>query len=135
MPDNKIDKIFKQKIDEMVQVPGNMGWNKENSWLRLKKKRKQKILSKVYYYAAAILIIGFLLGQFINVNFIQKEAKKSVENAMTEYEKRQKLAEIEKRMSGDYVSYKICYACDEIYYQVIKENRPVQFRYFETNLN
>jgi len=133
MPDNKIDHIFKQKIEEISQLPENLLWDKENSWIRLKRKRRQKNLSKVYYYAAAVLIIGLLLGQIFNFNFKQKELKTSVENSFTESEKRQKLAEIEARMSGNYTSFKICYACDEIYYQVIKEDRPVQFRYFETN--
>jgi hypothetical protein len=135
MPDNKIDNIFKQKIEEITQLPENMAWDKENSWLRLKRKRKQKILSKVYYYAAAILIFGLLLGQLFNISFKQKELKTSVENSFTENEKRQKLNEIEARMSGNYISVKICYTCDYFYYQIVKEKRPVQFRYFENNLN
>jgi len=133
MPDNKTDSLLKQKIEEITQLPQNLAWDKENSWQRFERKRKQKIRLKVYYYAAAILIFGFLLGQIFSMDFTQKEVKNSVENSYTENENRQKLAEIEARMSGSYTSFKICYACDDIYYQVINEDRPVQFRYFETN--
>ena len=133
MLDNNIDKIFKQKIEEITQIPENICWEKESSWLRLKKKRKQKSLFRLYYYAAAILIFGFILGYALNNTFSKKEDIYVVEDAASEYLKRQKLEEIEERMSGNYYSYKICSVCDDIYYQSVKIDRPVQFLYFEVN--
>ena len=129
-----IDNVCKKKIDELSENPSNPGWDKDTSWERLQKKRKQKFFRKFYYYAAAILILGFVLGKQFNSGLLINESEE-ISNTYTEIEKRQKLAEIEANMSGNYTSYKICYACDEIYYRVIKEYRPVQFRYFENNLN
>lgn len=133
MPDNKIDIIFKQKIDEISGMPENIYWDKENSWIRLKKKRRQKILSKVYYYAAAILIIVLIISQITGSGILKNDDKYVVENPELEFQKRQKLAEIEARMSGNYYSVKLCSVCDEIYFQSVKIDKPLQFLYFETN--
>jgi uncharacterized membrane protein len=133
MPDNNIDKVFKQKIGEISQIPKNVCWEKESSWQRLKKKRKQKFYIKLYYSTAAIIILGLLLSQLINFQFSNKEVKSIVDNSISEYEKRQKLAEIEERMSGNYYSIKICSVCDDIYYQSVKVDRPVKFLYFDVN--
>ncbi len=133
MPDNKIDIIFKHKIDEISGMPENIYWDKENSWIRLKKKRRQKILSKVYYYAAAILIIVLIISQITGSGILKNDDKYVVENPELEFQKRQKLAEIEARMSGNYYSVKLCSVCDEIYFQSVKIDKPLQFLYFETN--
>jgi hypothetical protein len=133
MPDNKIDIIFKQKIGEISGMPENIYWDKENSWIRLKKKRRQKILSKVYYYAAAILIIVLIISQITGSGILKNDDKYVVENPELEFQKRQKLAEIEARMSGNYYSVKLCSVCDEIYFQSVKIDKPLQFLYFETN--
>jgi hypothetical protein len=133
MPDNKIDIIFKQKIDGISGMPENIYWDKENSWIRLKKKRRQKILSKVYYYAAAILIIVLIISQITGSGILKNDDKYVVENPELEFQKRQKLAEIEARMSGNYYSVKLCSVCDEIYFQSVKIDKPLQFLYFETN--
>jgi hypothetical protein len=130
---NNIDNIFKQKIDEISQIPSINNWDKENSWFRLKKKRRQKLLEKVYYYVAAILILGFTISQIANSNLFNHNSNQFVENPELEFQKRQKLAEIEAKMSENYYSVKLCSVCDEIYFQSVKVDRPVQFLYFETN--
>lgn len=137
MPDNKIDSVFRDKIVKLYDKELPFTWNKDSSWERLQRKKKKKLVWQFYYYAAALLIIGFLLGNF---NKTGKSDSKKDETAYSassfeEYQKRQKLAEIEARMSGNYYSTKICFACDDIIYQVIKEDRPVQFKYFQTDLN
>jgi hypothetical protein len=130
---NNIDNVFKQKIGEITEMPAINSWDKENSWFRLKKKRRQKILKKVYYYVAAILILGFTINQIANSNLFNHNSNQFVENPELEFQKRQKLAEIEAKMSGNYYSVKLCSVCDEIYFQSVKVDRPVQFLYFETN--
>jgi len=136
MPNNKIDNVFKEKIEQIESGKLLSDWNKDSSWERLQRKRRKKRNLKLYY-AAAILVFGFLLGSLYQNNFINKPKYTSndYENSFVEYQKRQKLKEIETRMSGNYYSVKICFACDDIYYDVIKQDRPAKFKYFETLLN
>jgi hypothetical protein len=134
MPDNKIDIVFKNQIEQLNSNELPTGWNKKESWERLENKRANK-KQKLYYYAAAILVLGFLLGSLFQNSPIKNKDNSYSENAFVEYQNRQKLKEIEERMSGSYYSVKICLACDDIYYEVIKQDRPDKFTYYETILN
>ncbi len=90
---------------------------------------------ELFYCAAAILVLGFLLGSLFHNIPIKNKDNPYSENAFVEYQNRQKLKEIEERMLGNYYSVKICLACDDIYYEVIKQDRPDKFTYFENLLN
>lgn len=133
MPDKEVDYIYKDKMAELDHIKAMQVWNKESSWQRLVYKRRQRKFRRFYSYAAAILLIGFLIAQILSPFALDKGKYAGEELNMTEYQKRQKLAEIEARMSGNYYSVKICSVCDNIHYQLIKEDRPVQYRYFQLN--
>jgi len=133
MPDNELDNIFKHKIGEIDKLPQHSLWEIENSWQRFRLKKKKKAIHRIYFYAAAILILGFFAEQIIISEFYKGESSIEIENSMSEYQKRQKLAEIEAKMSGNYYSVKICSVCEDIFYQSIKADKPVQYRYFQIN--
>jgi hypothetical protein len=133
MPDKVVDHIFKDKMAGLDRINAMQGWNKESSWQRLIMKRRQRNFRRFYFYAAAFLVSGFLIAQVIRPLSLDKGKNVSEELSILEYQKRQKLAEIEARMSGNYYSIKICSICDNIHYQLIKEDRPVQYRYFQIN--
>lgn len=136
MLNNEVDNIFKKKIEQLESYENFANWDKNSSWERLQRKKRHKYKFKLYY-AAAILIIGMLMFNLYQYNFdsVAKYNSPDYKDSFVEYEKRQKLKEIEARMSGDYYSIKICFACDNIYYEVIKQDRPVKFTYFETFIN
>ncbi len=134
MPDNRIDNIFKNKVSQLKSSELPVSWNKKDSWERLENKRVNK-KQKFFYYAAAILVLGFLLGSLFHNSPLKNKDNSHFENAFIEYQNRQKLKEIEERMSGNYYSVKICLACDDFYYEVIKQDRPDKFTYFENLLN
>ena len=77
MPDSELDRIFKNKLTGINKVPEKMSWNLENSWLRLQSKRRKKVLNSIYYYGAAILIVGFLLGQVIDPGYFKNKRSKT----------------------------------------------------------
>ena len=135
MPDNNADKIFKKKIEALSGIPASIKWNKDNSWKRLKVKRQRKSMISFTYYAAAIIIIGLIIS-----NVYLGKTKSLIEyknygqyTEMTEFQKRQKLKEIEAKMSGEYTSVMFCYTCEDIDYIVNTYDRPVKFKYFLTN--
>ncbi len=129
-----MDNVFKSQVEQLKSddLPGS--WDKNNSWERLQHKRKRRNLAW-YFSAAAILIIGLLLSSVLQNNTLSKDNISVSENVFVEYQNRQKLKEIEERMSGNYYSVKICLACDDIYYEVIKQDRPEKFTYYKTLLN
>ena len=130
MPNNKIDTVFKEKIEQLESVKTLSNWDKNSSWERLQRKRRNKRNLKLFY-AAAILIVGLLFGNLYQSSYYNNNSP-NYENSFVEYQKRQKLKEIESHMSGNYYSVKICYACEDFYYEVIKKDRPGKFTYFET---
>ncbi len=134
MPDNT-DKIFREKIEELSMFPTAIKWNKQNSWKRLQEKRRRKTILRFSYYAAAIIIIGLVISNvylgkikpFINYNNDGQYTE------MSELQKRQKLKEIEAKMSGHYTRNIFCFTCEDDYLITNTDKGPVKFRYFQTN--
>lgn len=131
MQGKNIDRLFKEKLGQLEKKETPLAWDKESSWERLQNKRKKKRIFSFYYYAAAILIVGFMLGNLYqsNSNNIKNDDSS---NSFVEYQKREKLKELESRMSGNTYVNKMCFACDN-YDEIIKKDRPDKFTYFETN--
>ena len=130
MPENNIDNIIKNQVEQLGSKDLPYKWNKNSAWERLQRRRKKRS-QKWYYSVAAILVISFLLGSLFQYNSYRQDNPTISENAFEEYQKRQKLKEIESRMSGNYFNLDICLACDDFYYESIKQDRPVKFTYFE----
>ena len=135
MPDNNTDKIFKKRIEELSGIPSSIKWNKNNSWKRLQGKRRRKSMIRFTYYAAAIIIIGLIISNVYlgKIKPLFNHNKDEQYTEISEFEKRQKLKEIEVKMTGEYTSTIICYNCDDIYIITNTYNRPAKFRYFQTN--
>ncbi len=134
MPDNGTDKVFKKKIEEISEIPSSIKWNKDSSWNRLQGKRRRKITTKITYWVAAIIIIGLVLNN-IYLSKIKPIIKYNNEQytEMSEFQKRQKLREIEAKMSGEYINPVYCYTCEDMNIIFNTYNRPVTFKYFQTN--
>lgn len=133
MPENKIDIAVKERFEQMFNGKLSIRHDKNGSWDRLQKKRKnRRVKSRLFLAAAVILGIGLFFSGLVNLN---NNDANTLKEEYTQYERRQKLKEIEARMSGNYYSTKLCLACDDIYYQVIKQDRPVKYRYFSKTLN
>lgn len=126
---NNIDELFKNKLEGQTIKEVTKVWNKNASWERLHSKRKKKKQLKFYYYAAAVLIIGLLITGISNIN--TNNNNQYSENEFAEYQKRQKLKEIEAKMSGSYIKEEICFDCDNMYYIIFKENRSVKPEYVD----
>ncbi len=137
MPDNNTDKIFKDKLEQLSGIPSSIKWNKDNSWKRLQAKRLKNTTIRFVYYAAAIIIIGLIINNAYTNKTIPaiKYNKVLHHTEMTEFQKRQKLKEIEDRMTGDIPRNMICFTCDDDYSITNTDYLPAKFEYFQTNYN
>ena len=135
MPDNNTNKLFKKKIEALSEIPSSIKWNKDNSWKKLQRKRRRKFMISFTYYAAAIIIIGLIIS---NVYLGKRKPLIEYNNdgqytEMSEFQKRQKLKEIEDRMTGDKTRNIICFTCEDDYFISNTDKRPAKFRYFQSN--
>ena len=99
--ENNIDTYIKLRVDS-----NTLYLDKDKAWEKLKSKRT--ILTKRFYSvfvaAAAVLIIGIII-------IIPNNTTKEKSNLMSVFEKRQKLNEYERKISGTYIETLICYNC------------------------
>jgi hypothetical protein len=101
---HKIDAYIKSKLDSL-----QLDLDKDKAWSRLAKKRIRYRITSFSVAAAAVLLLGIFL---ITVpDYTPGETK----STMSELEKRQKLHEYERRMSGTYKETLICEDCSGVY--------------------
>lgn len=97
---NNIDIFLKAQLENV-----SIALDKEKSWEKLENKRKyhraQKLLS--YALAASIVLAAF---------FIVKPRYTTKPQIVNEFEKRQKLEEFEKKLSGTYIELEFCFDCN-----------------------
>ena len=120
-----IDKIFKNKFDESTQTPIIIGWKKEEAWKKfLKQKRKNHFLNYLKY-SAAVFILGLLLIYIPELTF-NKETKvcNKFSEELIENSKRQKLREIEIKLSGEKSNNDLCMNCEGFLPNKSKEKSP-----------
>ena len=97
---NNIDIYIKTQL-ENTSIP----FNKEKGWDKLENKRKQHKVHKLLSYSIAASI---LLALF----FIIKPKHNTKPAIVNEFQKRQKLEEFEKKLSGTYIEIKFCFDCN-----------------------
>ncbi len=129
MAPSKLDKIFKQSFEDADKVPSDLDWNKEQAWERFSSSEKQKnVKIRRYIIAASIIIIMLIFSmQDYQQNNLQNKHYAFKED-FAEYHKRQKLRNIELRMSGKTVYEYFCMNCDGFLpQQMNKDSSKQQF--------
>jgi len=111
-PEN-IDKIFKDKFEHLSEVPEKLEWKKENAWRKLKNKTKRNNLKHFFLYSSVAVFIVAILLSVPKINEIKNQNSiNSFQNEFDEYRKRQKLREIEMKLSGKEVYKNYCMNCE-----------------------
>ncbi len=98
--ENNIDVYIKAELEN-----SSILFNKEEGWRRLEKKRKQHKTHSIISYAAAISLILIAI-------FLVKTRYDSKPHIVNEFQKRQKLQEYEKKLSGTYIEIEFCFDCN-----------------------
>lgn len=98
--ENNIDTYIKLRVDSST-----LYLDKEKAWKKLESKRTilTKKLYSVLSAVAAVLILVIII--------IPYSTTKENPNLMSDFEKRQKLNEYERKISGTYTETLICYDC------------------------
>ena len=113
MVPEKTDKIFKTKFEKLSDIPKSIHWNKEDAWNKLKKKSKRQNLKKILKYSSAAVFIAILYLSFPKFeNLKNRKSFNTFQNEHEEYRKRQKLREIEMRLSGKKIYTNYCMNCE-----------------------
>jgi len=128
MVPEKIDEIFKDTFRNSDKLPKNLQWQKEDAWNALKRNQKIRKIRTVIFSGAAAVFFVFL---FLFISHIRIEPKISDKyyDDMIEYQKRQKLKEIEMSMSGKTFYREYCMTCDGLLPKPYKDLNPVFYSF------
>lgn len=111
MLQDNTDRIFKEQFCDSDKLPQSLNWNKEKVWNHLLQKRRYRTVKSILYSGAAAVILLFVFIYFSNKN-IDPEVTDNYYEEMIEKTKRDKLNELELKMSGKEVYSKYCLNCD-----------------------
>ena len=114
MVPEQTDKIFEEKFEEFSSIPKNIKWNKEDAWKRFQKQtKKNNILKILKYFSAAAVFVLFIFMSLPKINDLKNRSSlNAFREENVEYQKRQKLKEIEMKISGKKVYKNYCMNCE-----------------------
>ncbi len=126
MAPEELYKIFKDKFENASEVPDILNWKKEDAWNKLQKKSKRQNLRKLLKFSSAAIFIVFVFISFPKIEDVKnRNSINAFNDEHKEYRKRQKLREIEIKLSGKKVYKNYCMNCEGILPNKNKLNRNI----------
>jgi len=113
MAPNKLDKIFKDKFENLSEIPEQINWNKEDAWRNLNKTKSNSNLFRIAFSSVAVFLFGLTLFYFSDTaSYNNAISNNKFQDNFEELQKRKKLKQIEMRLSGKKVYKNYCMNCE-----------------------